>query len=163
MELEATTDRPRGTTNQTRGGDSGVTSTTGDLQREHFLGASDVMTPCDLWHGYTVYMILTEPVTESLGEVSVEQFLEARVALVSSPSVGSNPKVPLFLPEQESPTSPSPNLPPLFGSVANLAIGLTGNDDELYDTEEACVGRVSVAREVVDLAAGQGIVKEELL
>ncbi|KAH7867752.1 uncharacterized protein C8R40DRAFT_1178665 [Lentinula edodes] len=64
-------------------------------------------------------MLSVEPVTKSLGEVSVEQSLEALVALVSSPSVGSNPQVPLFLPEQESPTSPSPpppspNLPPLF-------------------------------------------------
>ncbi|KAJ3858535.1 hypothetical protein EV359DRAFT_87593 [Lentinula novae-zelandiae] len=113
-------------------------------------------------------MSSVEPVTESLGEVSVEQSLEAPVALVSSPSVGSIPQVPLFLPEQESPTSPSPpppspNLPPLFGSVANLAIDLTGDDDELYETEEARVGQVSVAREVVDLAAGQGVVKEESL
>ncbi|KAJ3848849.1 hypothetical protein EV368DRAFT_86153 [Lentinula lateritia] len=76
--------------------------------------------------------------------------------------------VPLFLPEQESPTSPSPpppspTLPPLFGSVANLAIDLTSNDDKLYEMEESQVGRVSVMREVVDLPAGQGTVKEELL
>ncbi|GAW01640.1 hypothetical protein LENED_003247 [Lentinula edodes] len=75
---------------------------------------------------------------------------------------------PLFLPEQESPTSPSPpppspTLPPLFGSVVNLAIDLTGDDDELYETEESRVARVSMTGEVVDLALGQGIVKEESL
>ncbi|KAJ3872972.1 hypothetical protein F5051DRAFT_444694 [Lentinula edodes] len=62
-----------------------------------------------------------------------------------------------------SPPPPSPTLPPLFGSVANLAIDLTGNDDELYETEDSRMGRVSVAREVVDLAAVRGIVKEEPL
>ncbi|GAW05267.1 hypothetical protein LENED_007111 [Lentinula edodes] len=90
------------------------------------------------------------------------------VAPVSSSSVGSHPQVPLFLPEQESPTSPSPPppspiLPPRFGSVANLAIDLTGDNDELYEMEESRVGWVSVTREVVDLAPGQGIVKEESL
>ncbi|KAJ3804198.1 hypothetical protein F5876DRAFT_83591 [Lentinula aff. lateritia] len=91
-----------------------------------------------------VPMLSVEPVTESLGEV------------------------PLFLPEQESPTSPSlpppsPNLPPLFGSVANLAIDLTGDNDELYEMEEAHIGRVSEAREGVDIAASQGAIKDELL
>ncbi|KAJ3884985.1 hypothetical protein GG344DRAFT_70922 [Lentinula edodes] len=62
-----------------------------------------------------VSMSLVEPGTESLAEVTVEQFPEAP---------------PLFLPEQESSTSPSPpppspTLPPLFGSIANLAIDLT--------------------------------------
>ncbi|KAJ3804646.1 hypothetical protein F5876DRAFT_82821 [Lentinula aff. lateritia] len=45
-------------------------------------------------------------VPESSGEVNVEQSLEAPIAQVSSPSAGSHPLVPLFLPEQESPTSP---------------------------------------------------------
>ncbi|KAJ3804975.1 hypothetical protein F5876DRAFT_82348 [Lentinula aff. lateritia] len=96
------------------------------------------------------------------------QSLEALVAPVSSPSIDPPSQVPLFLPEQESPTSPSPpppspTLPPLFGFVANLAIDLTSDDDELYETEESRVGRVSVTREVVDLPAGQGTVKEESL
>ncbi|KAJ3847950.1 hypothetical protein EV368DRAFT_87138 [Lentinula lateritia] len=113
-------------------------------------------------------MLLVEPVTKSLGEVTVVQSLEAPVAPMSTPSVGSHLPVPLFLPEQESPASPSPpppspTLPPLFGSVANLAIDITGNDDELYETEEARADQVSVTGEVVDLAAGQGVVKEESL
>ncbi|KAJ3848850.1 hypothetical protein EV368DRAFT_86155, partial [Lentinula lateritia] len=96
------------------------------------------------------------------------QSIEASVAPVSSPSIDPPSQVPLFLPEQESPTSPSPpppspTLPPLFGSVANLAIDLTSDDDELYETEESRVGRVSVTREVVDLPVGQGTVKEESL
>ncbi|KAJ3856895.1 hypothetical protein EV368DRAFT_78190 [Lentinula lateritia] len=100
-----------------------------------------------------VPMSSVEPGTESLAEATVEQFPEAP---------------PLFLPEQESPTSPSPpppspTLPPLFGSVANLAIDLTGDDDELYKMEESRMGRASVPRGVVDLAAVQGIVKEEPL
>ncbi|KAJ3846680.1 hypothetical protein EV368DRAFT_88668 [Lentinula lateritia] len=108
------------------------------------------------------------PVPESSGEVNVEQSLEAPIAQVSSPSAGSHLPVPLFLPEQESPTSPSPppcspDLPPLFGSVASLSIDLTGDDDELYETEEAHAGRVTVAREVTELAVGQGVVKEESL
>ncbi|KAJ3804943.1 hypothetical protein F5876DRAFT_82388 [Lentinula aff. lateritia] len=61
--------------------------------------------------------------------------------MVEPRSVGSPIQTPLFLPEQESPTSPSPpppspNLPPLFGSVAPLSIDLTGDDDELYDAGE---------------------------
>ncbi|KAJ3925510.1 MAG: hypothetical protein NXY57DRAFT_967704 [Lentinula lateritia] len=108
-------------------------------------------------------MSSVEPVTESLAEVVVEQSLEVPVAPESTSSVGSHPQVPLFLLEQESPTSPSPTLPPLFRSIANLAIDLTGGDDELYETEESRVGRLSVTREVVDLAAGQGVIKEEPL
>ncbi|KAJ3847735.1 hypothetical protein EV368DRAFT_87402 [Lentinula lateritia] len=113
-------------------------------------------------------MLSVEPVTELLGEVNVAQSLEAPVAPVSTPSVGFHLPVPLFLPEQELPTSPSPpppspTLPSLFGSVANLAIDLTGDDDELYETEEAHADRVSVTGEVVDLAAGQGVIKEESL
>ncbi|KAJ3897791.1 hypothetical protein F5879DRAFT_995533 [Lentinula edodes] len=89
-------------------------------------------------------MSLVEPVTEPLGEIIVEQCRE------------------------ESPTSPSPplslpTLAPLFGSIANLAIDLTDDNDELYEMEESHVGRVYVTMEVVDLAAGQGIIKEELL
>ncbi|KAJ3885498.1 hypothetical protein GG344DRAFT_82648 [Lentinula edodes] len=100
-----------------------------------------------------VPMLSVEPGTESLAEVTVEQLPEAP---------------PLFLPEQESPTSPSPpptspTLPPLFGSLANLAIDFTGDDDDLYETEESRMARVSLPREVVDLVAVQGIVKEEPL
>ncbi|KAJ3803502.1 hypothetical protein F5876DRAFT_71379, partial [Lentinula aff. lateritia] len=107
-------------------------------------------------------------VPESSGEVNVEQALEAPIAQVSSPSAGSHLSVPLFLPEQESPTSPSPpprspDLPPLFGSVASLSIDLTGDDDELYETEEVHADRVTVAREVTELAVGQSVVKEESL
>ncbi|KAJ3804197.1 hypothetical protein F5876DRAFT_83592 [Lentinula aff. lateritia] len=113
-------------------------------------------------------MSVVDPVTEPLAEVVVAQSPEASVAPVSTSSVGSPPQVPLFLPEQESPTSPSPlppspTLPPRFGSVASLAIDLTGDDDELYETEESRVGRASVTREVVDLATGPGIVKDESL
>ncbi|KAJ3897458.1 hypothetical protein F5879DRAFT_996025 [Lentinula edodes] len=108
------------------------------------------------------------PVPKSSGKVNVEQSLEARVVQVSSPSAGSHPPVPLFMPEQESPTSPSPpprspDLPPLFGSVASLSIDLTGDDDNLYETEEAHAGRVTVAREVTESAVGHGVVKEESL
>ncbi|KAJ3884453.1 hypothetical protein GG344DRAFT_84004 [Lentinula edodes] len=100
-----------------------------------------------------VPMSSVEPSTESLAEVTVEQLPEAP---------------PLFLPEQESPTSSSPpptspTLPPLFGSLANLAIDLTGDDDDLYETEESRMARVSVSREVVDLVVVQGVVKEEPL
>ncbi|KAJ3804436.1 hypothetical protein F5876DRAFT_70633 [Lentinula aff. lateritia] len=66
------------------------------------------------------------------------------------PSPPAPSRVPLFLPEQDSLTSPSPpppspRLPPLFGSVANLAIDLTGGDDELYESEESRRARVSEA------------------
>ncbi|KAJ3885312.1 hypothetical protein GG344DRAFT_82851 [Lentinula edodes] len=108
------------------------------------------------------------PVPKLSGEVNVEQSLEALIVQVSSPSAGSHPPVPLFLSEQESPTSPSPpprspDLPPLFGSVASLSIDLTGDDDKLYETEEAHAGRVTVAREATESAVGQGVVKEESL
>ncbi|KAJ3804027.1 hypothetical protein F5876DRAFT_83905 [Lentinula aff. lateritia] len=100
-----------------------------------------------------VPMSSVEPGTQSLAEATVEEFPEAP---------------PLFLPEQDSPTSPSPpppspTLPPLFGSVASLAIDLTGDNDEFYETEESRMGRVSVPREVADLAAVRGIFKEEPL
>ncbi|KAJ3897267.1 hypothetical protein F5879DRAFT_996309 [Lentinula edodes] len=100
-----------------------------------------------------------EPGVESL-DVVVEQSLGE-----SGPP--SSLQVPLFLPEQESPTSlspppPSPNLPLLFGSVAPLSINLTGDDDELYETEVARVGRVPEAREV-EAAASEGILKDEPL
>ncbi|KAJ3861593.1 hypothetical protein EV359DRAFT_84178 [Lentinula novae-zelandiae] len=56
--------------------------------------------------------------------------------------------VPLFLPEQSSPTSPCPPctspVPPLFSSVAPLTINLTGdNDDDLYESPEAVIAVVS--------------------
>ncbi|KAJ3871280.1 hypothetical protein F5051DRAFT_446397 [Lentinula edodes] len=82
-----------------------------------------------------------EPATESLAEVLIERSPEALVALESTSSVGTHPQVPLFLPKQESLTSPSPTLPPLFGSITNLVIDLTGDDDELYETEEVSAGR----------------------
>ncbi|KAJ3804066.1 hypothetical protein F5876DRAFT_70937, partial [Lentinula aff. lateritia] len=115
-----------------------------------------------------VPMSSVEPGTGSLAEVIVQRSFEVSAVPESASSVGPDPQVPLFLPEQESPTSPSPpppspTLPPLFGSVADLAIDLTGDDDDLYKTEESRMGRVSVAREVVDLAAVRGIVKEEPL
>ncbi|KAJ3849739.1 hypothetical protein EV368DRAFT_85240 [Lentinula lateritia] len=56
--------------------------------------------------------------------------------------------VPLFLPEQSSPTSPSPPHtspvpPPLFGSVAPLVIDLTGdNDHDLYESPEEASRRL---------------------
>ncbi|KAJ3803505.1 hypothetical protein F5876DRAFT_71376, partial [Lentinula aff. lateritia] len=67
---------------------------------------------------------------------------------VSPPPAPSH--VPLFLPEQDSPTSPSPpppspSLPPRFGSVAGLAIDLTGDDDELYESEGSRRARVTEA------------------
>lgn len=115
-----------------------------------------------------VPMSSTGPVPESSVEANVEQSLEAPIVQVSSPSGGSHPPVPLFLSEQESPTSPSPPprspvLPLLFGSVASLSIDLTGDDDELYETEESYASRVDVAMEGTELAVGQGIVKEESL
>ncbi|KAJ3884191.1 hypothetical protein GG344DRAFT_84426 [Lentinula edodes] len=115
-----------------------------------------------------VPMSSTGPVPESSVEANVEQSLEAPIAQVSSPSGGSHPPVPLFLSEQESPTSPSPPprspvLPLLFGSVASLSIDLTGDDDELYETEEAYASRIDVAMEGTESAVGQGIVKEESL
>ncbi|KAJ3897430.1 hypothetical protein F5879DRAFT_996058 [Lentinula edodes] len=100
-----------------------------------------------------VPMSSVEPGTESLAEVTVEQLPEAP---------------PLFLPEQESPTSPSPpptspTLPPPFASLANLTIDLTGDNDDLYETEESRMARVSMSREVVDSVAVQSVVKEEPL
>ncbi|GAW07870.1 hypothetical protein LENED_009891 [Lentinula edodes] len=80
-------------------------------------------------------------------------------------SVGSSLQVPLFLPEQESPTSPSPpppslGLPPLFGSVTPLSIDLTGDDNKLYETGVAPMG--PEAREA-EASASEGLVKEERL
>ncbi|KAJ3884141.1 hypothetical protein GG344DRAFT_71563, partial [Lentinula edodes] len=79
---------------------------------------------------------------------------------VSSPLAPSH--VPLFLPKQDSPTSPSPpppspSLPPLFGSVADLAIDLTGGDNGLYEPEESHRARVSEAD------GKDAVPKEELL
>ncbi|KAH7872861.1 uncharacterized protein C8R40DRAFT_1071494 [Lentinula edodes] len=48
-------------------------------------------------------------------------------------------------PTSPSPPPPSPSLPPLFGSVADLAIDLTGGHDKLYELEESCRARVSEA------------------
>ncbi|KAJ3804798.1 hypothetical protein F5876DRAFT_70333 [Lentinula aff. lateritia] len=87
---------------------------------------------------------------ESTGGVGVgaEQSFDAGVAPMVEPrSIGSPIQTPLFLPEQESPTSPSPpppspSLPPLFGSVAPLSIDLTGDDDELYDAGEVASERI---------------------
>ncbi|KAJ3803800.1 hypothetical protein F5876DRAFT_84401, partial [Lentinula aff. lateritia] len=115
-----------------------------------------------------VPMSSVEPVAGLLAEVVVERSVEVSAVPESASSVGPDPQVPRFLPEQESPTSPSPpppspTPPPLFRSVADLAINLTGDDDDLYETEESRLGRVSVAREVVDLAAGRDIIKEEPL
>ncbi|KAJ3846716.1 hypothetical protein EV368DRAFT_88613 [Lentinula lateritia] len=104
-----------------------------------------------------------EPATESLPEVLVQQSPEAPAALESTSSVGPHPQVPLFLPEQESLNSPSSTLPPLFGSIANLVIDLTADDDKLYEPEEVSAGRFSVAREVIGLAAVQDVVKDESL
>ncbi|KAJ3915408.1 hypothetical protein F5877DRAFT_81878 [Lentinula edodes] len=78
------------------------------------LSAPDVPVP-----------MLVEPGVES-SDVVVEQPLKE----TGPPSsVGSSLQVPLFLREQESPTSPSPpplspDLPPLFGSIAPLSIDL---------------------------------------
>ncbi|KAJ3897746.1 hypothetical protein F5879DRAFT_927598 [Lentinula edodes] len=74
-------------------------------------------------------------------------------ASVPSPPVPSPSCVPLFLPEQESPTSPSPvppspRLPPLFGSVVNLTIDLTGDEDDLYEPEDSHCARDSGANEL---------------
>ncbi|KAJ3858553.1 hypothetical protein EV359DRAFT_87563 [Lentinula novae-zelandiae] len=95
-------------------------------------------------------MSLVGPGGESLGGVGVgaEQSFDVGIAPMVEPrSVGSPIQTPLFLPEQESPTSPSPpppspSLPPLFGSVAPLSIDLTGDDDELYDAGEVYAGQV---------------------
>ncbi|KAJ3859089.1 hypothetical protein EV359DRAFT_86828 [Lentinula novae-zelandiae] len=86
-------------------------------------------------------------------EMIVEPSLEAPVVLVSTPPADSPLQAPLFLPEQESPTSPSPppsspTLSPLFGSIATLAINLTGDDDELYETGEVPAGSVIEAGEI---------------
>ncbi|KAH7869221.1 uncharacterized protein C8R40DRAFT_1176871 [Lentinula edodes] len=77
-------------------------------------------------------------------------------------SLPASSHVPLFLPEQDSPTSPSPpppspSLPLLFGSVADLAIDLTGGDDELYEPEESHRARVS------EVDGMDAVPKEELL
>ncbi|GAW08842.1 hypothetical protein LENED_010942 [Lentinula edodes] len=98
---------------------------------------------------------------------TVEPSLEALVVPVSTPPAGSHLQVPLFLPEQESLTSPSPppsspTLPPLFGSVANLAISLTGDNDELYKTGEVCTGPVIEAGEM-EAVASKCIPKHEPL
>ncbi|KAJ3858731.1 hypothetical protein EV359DRAFT_87297 [Lentinula novae-zelandiae] len=100
-------------------------------------------------------------------EMIVEPSLEAPVVPVSTPPAGSHLQVPLFLPEQESPTSPSPppsspTLPPLFGSVANLAIDLTGDDDELYETGEVHAGSVIEAGEM-EAVTSERITKNEPL
>ncbi|KAJ3884454.1 hypothetical protein GG344DRAFT_83999 [Lentinula edodes] len=82
---------------------------------------------------------------------------------VGSPLV-SRP-VPLFLSEQPSPTSPSPPRtspvpPPLFGSVAPLAIDLTGDDDDdLYESLEEAARRRSEGG--VEAADSEMDVKEE--
>ncbi|KAJ3845635.1 hypothetical protein EV368DRAFT_90372 [Lentinula lateritia] len=99
--------------------------------------------------------------------MSVEPGVESSDVVVDQLLVESGPpsslQVPLFLPEQESPTSPSPPppspvLPPLFGSIAPLSIDLTGNDDELYEMEV----RVPEAREV-EISASEVMPKDEPL
>ncbi|KAJ4501328.1 hypothetical protein C8R41DRAFT_913341 [Lentinula lateritia] len=93
-------------------------------------------------------------------EMNVEPSLAAPVVLVSPLPADSPLQVPLFLPEQESLTSPSsppssPTLPPLFGSVTNLAIDLTGDDDELYETGEVPAGSVIEAKKVETVTSEQ--------
>ncbi|KAJ3845602.1 hypothetical protein EV368DRAFT_90479 [Lentinula lateritia] len=93
-------------------------------------------------------------------EMIVEPSLAVPVVPVSPLPADSPLQVPLFLPEQESPTSPSPppsspTLPPLFGSVANLAIDLTGDDDELYETGEVPAGSVIEADEMQTVTSEQ--------
>ncbi|KAJ3866855.1 hypothetical protein EV359DRAFT_79180 [Lentinula novae-zelandiae] len=94
--------------------------------------------------------------------MSVEPGVESSDVVVDQLLVESGPpsslQVPLFLPEQESPTSPSPVLPPLFGSVAPLSIDLTGDNNELYEMEV----RVPEVREV-EIAAGEVMPKDEPL
>ncbi|KAJ3884480.1 hypothetical protein GG344DRAFT_71314, partial [Lentinula edodes] len=99
--------------------------------------------------------------------MSVEPGVESSDVVVDQLLGESGPpsslQVLLFLPEQESPTSPSPPppslvLPPLFGSVTPLSIDLTGDDDELYEMEV----RVPEAREV-EVAAGEVMPKDEPL
>ncbi|KAJ3806908.1 hypothetical protein EV368DRAFT_78414 [Lentinula lateritia] len=115
-------------------------------------------------------MSLVGPGGESSGGVGVgaEQSFDAGVAPMVEPrSVGSPIQTPLFLPEQESPTSPSPpppspSLPPLFGSVAPLSIDLTGDDDELYDAGEVHVGQVFETGEMKAVPS-EGILKNEPL
>ncbi|KAJ3804815.1 hypothetical protein F5876DRAFT_70323 [Lentinula aff. lateritia] len=75
--------------------------------------------------------------------------------------------VPLFLLEQFSPTSPSPSHTspvslPLFGSVAPLAIDLTGDDNnDLYKSQEEAIRRLSWGS--VEARASGLNVKEESL
>ncbi|KAJ3803762.1 hypothetical protein F5876DRAFT_84502 [Lentinula aff. lateritia] len=124
------------------------------------LSAPDVPIP----------MSLVGPGGESSGGVGVgaEQSFDMGVAPMVEPrSVGSPIQTPLFLPEQESPTSPSPpppspSLPPLFGSVTPLSIDLTGNDDKLYDAGEVHVGQVFETGEMKAVAS-EGILKNEPL
>ncbi|KAJ4464607.1 hypothetical protein C8R41DRAFT_926889 [Lentinula lateritia] len=85
--------------------------------------------------------------SEGAGEGAAQSFDAGVAPMVEPRSVSSPIRTPLFLPEQESPTSPSPpppspSLPPMFRSVAPLTIDLTGDDDELYDAGDVDAGQV---------------------
>ncbi|KAJ3804848.1 hypothetical protein F5876DRAFT_82525 [Lentinula aff. lateritia] len=75
--------------------------------------------------------------TPSPGSVSYQDVGVDPCGIDSPPPSGD---APLFLPDPMSPASPllpgpSPPLPPLFGTVATLAINLTGEDDEgIYES-----------------------------
>ncbi|KAJ3858538.1 hypothetical protein EV359DRAFT_68933 [Lentinula novae-zelandiae] len=77
--------------------------------------------------------------------------------------VPSDEPTPLWeSPTSPSPPPPSPSLPPLFGSVANLAIDLTGDDDNLYKPEDSHHARGSEA-DGMEVAPLSDVLKEEPL
>ncbi|KAJ3861946.1 hypothetical protein EV359DRAFT_66051 [Lentinula novae-zelandiae] len=89
--------------------------------------------------------------------VSLDEPTSALGGGVPSSSVPPPSRVPLFLPPPSS-----PSLPPLFGSVANLAIDLTGDDNDLYEPEDSRRAQGSEADEM-GVAAFPDVLKEEPL
>ncbi|KAJ3858155.1 hypothetical protein EV359DRAFT_88173, partial [Lentinula novae-zelandiae] len=91
------------------------------------------------------------PAIPSLDQLTVvweQLILEYLHHIIDTPMsipVPSDEPTSVDSPASPSSPPPSPRLPPLFGSVANLAIDLTGDDDELYEPEESRRVRVSEA------------------
>ncbi|KAJ3858395.1 hypothetical protein EV359DRAFT_87804 [Lentinula novae-zelandiae] len=125
----------------------------------HGLGSWEDLVPAvpslDLatqaWEAMMLDLIHFVTDTPSPGSMSYQDVGVDPCGIDSSPPSGD---APLFLPDPTSPASPllpgpSPPLPSLFGTVATLAIDLTGEDDEdIYESPSSRDHRLE--RELMD-------------
>ncbi|KAJ3897855.1 hypothetical protein F5879DRAFT_995458 [Lentinula edodes] len=112
----------------------------------HGLGSWEDLVPAvpslhlatQAWEAMMLALIHFITDTPFPGSVSYQKIGVEPRGVDSPPPPGN---IPLFLPDPMSPTSPlfpdpSPPPPPLFGTVATLAIDLTGedNDKDIYES-----------------------------